>query len=82
MLKKLSIFMLIFILSCTSSSGDSEIKEVDQIISQTTEKLEAKPVVSLQEIGFESMLPDIVYQNYLVLKDIEYVREKSEIRGY
>ena len=39
MLKKLSIFMLIFILSCTSSSGDSEIKEVDQIISQTTEKL-------------------------------------------
>ena len=82
MLKKLSIFMLIFILSCTSSSGDSEIKEVDQIVSQTTEKLEAKPVVSLQEIGFESMLPDIVYQNYLVLKDIEYVREKSEIRGY
>ena len=82
MLKKLSIFMLIFILSCTSSTGDSEIKEVDQIISQTTEKLEAKPVVSLQEIGFESMLPDIVYQNYLVLKDIEYVREKSEIRGY
>jgi hypothetical protein len=82
MKKKIIALVLILLLSCTSTSVNNETKEVSELISKTSEKIDENPTVSLQEIGFESILPDLVYQNYLVLKDFDFVKQKAKAKGY
>ena len=82
MKKNIVILFTILLISCSSIAGNDETKEVGELISNTSEKIEEKPNVSLQEIGFERILPDLVYQNYLVLKDFEFAKQKAEIKGY
>ncbi len=85
-MKKILITIIMFLLSCSSPSSDTEVKtdaeEIGDSIVKASSIIEEKPMVSLQQIGFESILPDIVYQNFLVLKDFEYVKEKAEVKGY
>ena len=85
-MKKILVLITMFLISCSASTGDEEIKtdakEIGDSIVQASSKIDEKPSVSLQQIGFESILPDIVYQNFLVLKDYDYAKQKSEVKGY
>ena len=80
------LLTIIFIMSCSTATNEeeakTEAKELGETIVNASSKIDEKPTVSLQQIGFESILPDIVYQNFLVLKDYEYAKQKSEIKGY
>jgi len=82
MKKNIFILLSFILISCSSISGTDETKEVEALISNTSEKIGEKRNVSLQEIGFERILPDLVYQNYLVLQDFDFVKQKAQIKGY
>ena len=85
-MKKILVTVVLFLVSCSGGTSEAEIKtdakEIGNSLVNATSKIEEKPSVSLQQIGFESILPDIVYQNFLVLKDYDYAKEKSEVKGY
>ena len=85
-MKKILVTVVLFLVSCSSGTSEAEIKtdakEIGNSLVNATSKIEEKPSVSLQQIGFESILPDIVYQNFLVLKDYDYAKQKSEVKGY
>ena len=81
-MKKILFLTIIFIMSCSTSvtedQAKTEAKEIGESIVEVSSKIDDKPFVSLQQIGFESILPDIVYQNFLVLREFDFVKEKSE----
>ena len=85
-MKKILLLTIIFIMSCSTATNEeeakTEAKELGETIVNASSKIDEKPTVSLQQIGFESILPDIVYQNFLVLKDYDYAKQKSDIKGY
>jgi|TARA_B100001094_G_scaffold69449_1_gene65918 hypothetical protein len=85
-MKKILVTVVLFLVSCSGGTSEAEIKtdakEIGNSLVNATSKIEEKPSVSLQQIGFESILPDIVYQNFLVLKDYDYAKQKSEVKGY
>ena len=85
-MKKILVTVVLFLVSCSGGTSEAEIKtdakEIGNSLVNATSKIEDKPSVSLQQIGFESILPDIVYQNFLVLKDYDYAKQKSEVKGY
>jgi len=85
-MKKILVIIMLFLISCSSATSEKEIttdaKDIGDSIAKASSKIDEKPSVTLQQIGFESILPDIVYQNFLVLKDYEYAKQKSEIKGY
>ena len=85
-MKKILFLTIIFIMSCSTSvtedQAKTEAKEIGESIVEVSSKIDDKPFVSLQQIGFESILPDIVYQNFLVLRKFDFVKEKSEKKGY
>lgn len=85
-MKKILVIIMLFLISCSSAKSEKEIttdaKDIGDSIAKASSKIDEKPSVSLQQIGFESILPDIVYQNFLVLKDYDYAKQKSEIKGY
>ena len=85
-MKKILVIIMLFLVACSATSDEkvikSDAKEIGDSLVKASSKIEEKPTVSLQQIGFESILPDIVYQNFLVLKDFDYVKEKSDHKGY
>jgi len=85
-MKKILVIIMLFLISCSATSDEQEIKsdakEIGDSLIKASSKIEEKSSVSLQQIGFESILPDIVYQNFLVLKDFDYVEQKSDLKGY
>lgn len=85
-MKRILVIIMLFLISCSSATSEKEIttdaKDIGDSIAKASSKIDEKPSVSLQQIGFESILPDIVYQNFLVLKDYDYAKQKSEIKGY
>ena len=85
-MKKILVIIMLFLISCSSATSEKEIttdaKDIGDSIAKASSKIDEKPSVTLQQIGFESILPDIVYQNFLVLKDYDYAKQKSEIKGY
>ena len=85
-MKKILLLTIIFIMSCSTVTNEeeakTEAKEIGESIVKASSKIDEKPTVSLQQIGFESILPDIIYQNFLVIKDYDYAKEKSESKGY
>lgn len=85
-MKKILVTVVLFLVSCSGGTSEAEIKtdakEIGNSLVNATSKIEEKPSVSLQQIGFESILPDIVYQNFLVLKDYDYAKQKSQVKGY
>jgi len=85
-MKKALLILFLFIISCSGGTSESEIKtdvkELGDSLVKASSNIEKSPSVSLQQIGFESILPDIVYQNFLVLKEFDYVKEKSQSKGY
>ena len=85
-MKKILVTVVLFLVSCSGGTSEAEIKtdakEIGNSLVNATSKIEEKPSVSLQQIGFESILQDIVYQNFLVLKDYDYAKQKSEVKGY
>jgi hypothetical protein len=86
LLKKLILFFVILALFGCSAVSEISSKVSDEESPPTSaiskeSKLYSDPI-SLQQLGFENTLPDILLQNYLVLKEFKEAKSKLEKKGY
>ena len=86
LLKKLILFFVILALFGCSAVSEILSKVSDEESPPTSDiskesKLYSDPI-SLQQLGFENTLPDILLQNYLVLKEFKEAKSKLEKKGY
>ena len=86
LLKKLILFFVILALFGCSAVSEISSKVSDEASPPTSaiskeSKLYSDPI-SLQQLGFENTLPDILLQNYLVLKEFKEAKSKLEKKGY
>ena len=89
LLKKLILFIAISSLfGCSAASEiSSKVSEKESSSTNTTStvskesKLYSDPI-TLHQLGFENTLPDIMLQNYLVLKEFKETNSKLKKKGY
>ena len=86
LLKKLILFFVILALFGCSAVSEISSKVSDEESPPTSaiskeSKLYSDPI-SLQQLGFENTLPDVLLQNYLVLKEFKEAKSKLEKKGY
>ena len=89
LIKKLILFFVILSLFGCSAAAEisSKVSEKESSSTSTTStiskesKLYSDPI-TLQNLGFENTLPDIMLQNYLVLKEFKEAKSKLEKKGY
>ena len=89
LIKKLILFIAILSLfGCSAASEiSSRVSEKESSSTSTTSniskesKLYSDPI-TLQQLGFENTLPDIMLQNYLVLKEFKETESKLKKKGY
>jgi len=89
LIKKLILFFVILSLFGCSAAAEisSKVSEKESSSTSTTStiskesKLYSDPI-TLQHLGFENTLPDIMLQNYLVLKEFKEAKSKLEKKGY
>jgi hypothetical protein len=89
LIKKSILFIVILALfGCSAASEiSSRVSEKEASSTSTTStiskesKLYSDPI-TLQQLGFENTLPDIMLQNYLVLKEFKETESKLKKKGY
>ena len=89
LIKKLILFFVILSLFGCSAAAEisSKVSEKESSSTSTTStiskesKLYSDPI-TLQQLGFENTLPDIMLQNYLVLKEFKETESKLKKKGY